>query len=238
MGTFQDRDGYKSHSDPSTSFKEQWQAQEYDQKLNQAPYLGYKPDDQPNSDDITFLNDDSYDDVQHKHAPYVKIEGDTAIDIWLKPFTPLWAYWLLAFPAINSSWLLRTADFPFSWIGFCLYYPWTLLVKVVGAPYYFAYLFGDAGVAFAMPIIAVIWFGVLCYACNRLWHTKPQVLNKVLRALAIAAVVPVVLAVLAYVFGFLDDRVVENFMLGHDPYTYMIKRFFNYPSPGYGLPSE
>lgn len=79
MGTFQDRDGYKSHSDPSTSFKEQWQAQEYDQKLNQAPYLGYKPDDQPNSDDITFLNDDSYDDVQHKHAPYVKIEGDTAL---------------------------------------------------------------------------------------------------------------------------------------------------------------
>lgn len=30
MGTFQDRDGYKSHSDPFTSFKEQWQAQEYD----------------------------------------------------------------------------------------------------------------------------------------------------------------------------------------------------------------
>lgn len=237
MSTYRDEDGnYRSHTDPYTSFEFEHQASRHEQdRLNSSPYLGpYIPEPSEQISGPSFS-----DGITHTPSKdYRPIKGDTKIDIWVKPFVVLWAYWLLAFPAINAAWLLRTSGFPFSWLGTIFYYPWTLLVKVIGAPYYLAYLFDGTAQAIAMAVIAVIWFCVLSYVCNRLWDTMPQLLNSVLRVLAIAAIIPVALAVLAYMTGSLNGDIVQNFWFGHDPYTYVIRHFFNFPNPGYGFPAE
>ena len=234
MSTYRDEDGtYRSITDPYTRFTLESEASRHEQeRLNPVPYYIPEPPEPipaPSfSDGIT-------------HTPskdYVPVAGDTKIDIWVKPFVVLWAYWFFAFPAINAAWLLRTSGFPFSWLGTILYYPWTLLIKTIGAPYYLAYLFDGAAQAFAMAVIAVIWFCVLSYACNRLWYSKPQLLNNVLKVLAIAAIIPVALAVLAYMTGSLSGDIVQEFWFGHDPYTYVIRHFFNFPNPRYGFPAE
>jgi len=234
MSTYRDEDGnYRSHTDPYTSFEFEHQASRHEQdRLNAVPYYIPEPPEPISAPSFS-------DGITHTPSKdYVPVEGDTKIDIWVKPFVVLWAYWLLAFPAINAAWLLRTSGFPFSWLGTVLYYPWTLLVKAIGAPYYLAYLFDGVAQAFAMAVIAVVWFCVLSYVCNRLWDTAPQLLNKVLKGLAIAAIIPVALAVLAYMTGSLSGDIAQNFWFGHDPYTYVIRHFFNFPSPGYGFPAE
>jgi hypothetical protein len=237
MSTYRDEDGsYRSITDPYTPFGNEYEAARHEQaRLTPSPYLGpHIPEPSENTYDSS-----SYEGITHTSNPdYVAVKGDTKIDIWVKPFIVLWAYWFLAFPAINAAWLLRTAGFPFSWFGTVLYYPWTFLVKAIGAPYYLAYMFNGVGQAIAMAVIAVIWFFALSYACNRLWETKPQLLNKVLKVLAIAAVIPVALTILAYMTGSLSGDIVQNFWFGHDPYTYVVRHFFNFPNPGYGLPAE
>ncbi|MBK0095286.1 hypothetical protein IBT49_04820 [Erwinia sp. S63] len=128
-------------------------------------------------------------------------------------------YWLVAFPALNASWLLMNTPAPFSWIGSLLYTAWDLAVKVAGAPYYLAYFFGTTGVYFAMPIIAFIWLFVLSSIINRLRSAYPKLMRKSFYFLAMAAAVPVVLVLIAYLFGSLRGDSIAYFWYGHDPYT-------------------
>jgi hypothetical protein len=128
-------------------------------------------------------------------------------------------YWVVAFPALNASWLLMNSPAPFSWIGSLLFTVWDVAVKVAGAPYYLAYIFGTPGVYFAMPIIAIIWLVVLSTIINRLRSAHPKLMMKAFYFLAIAAAVPVVMAFIAYLFGSLRSDSIAYFWYGHDPYT-------------------
>lgn len=216
MSIHQNPDGsFRTDADLSRTFDQDWKAAEHEKSLNLSPQ-------QPQSAQ-------SFD----SSGP-----GIIAVLIACKPFYPvLMLYWFIAFPAINASWLLRTAGFPFSWLGNIMYYPWMFLVKAVGAPYYLAYLFGDVASLFLLPVIAVVWFIVLSIVVGRFNESRPELYKKIFRILAIAAAIPVVLAVLALLFGSLRGDVVQVFWYGHDPYTYPVWEFINrqtlhFVSPG------
>lgn len=216
MSTHQNRDGsFSTLADTSRTFDYEWQAKAHEDSLHQPSTLS-----QP-----TQSSDSS--------GP-----GIIAVLVACKPFYPvLMLYWFIAFPAINASWLLRTAGFPFSWLGNLMYYPWMFLVKAVGAPYYLAYLFGDVASVFLLPVIAVVWFIVLSIVVGRFKESRPQLYKKIFRILAIVAAIPVVLAILAFLFGSLRGDIVQVFWYGHDPYTYPVWDFlnrhtFNFVRPG------
>lgn len=216
MSINQNPDGsFSTHADTSRTFNSEWQAKAHEESLQQ-------PLSQP----------------QPAQSFSSSGPGLLTVLIACKPFYPvLILYWFIAFPAINASWLLRTAGFPFSWLGNIMYYPWMFLVKAVGAPYYLAYLFGDVASVFLLPVIAVVWFIVLSIVVGRFRESRPQLYKKIFRILAIAAAVPVVLAILAFLFGSLRGDIVQVFWYGHDPYTYPVWDFLNrqtlhFVSPG------
>jgi len=216
MSTHQNRDGsFSTLADTSRTFDYEWQAKAHEDSLHQ-PSTQSQP---------TQSSDSS--------GP-----GIIAVLVACKPFYPvLMLYWFIAFPAINASWLLRTAGFPFSWLGNLMYYPWMFLVKAVGAPYYLAYLFGDVASVFLLPVIAVVWFIVLSIVVGRFKESRPQLYKKIFLILAIVAAIPVVLAILAFLFGSLRGDIVQVFWYGHDPYTYPVWDFlnrhtFNFVRPG------
>ena len=206
MSIRQNPDGsFRTDADPSRTFDQDWKAADHEKSLNQPPQ-------------------------QPPPVQSFSSEGPGLIGVLIacKPFYPvLILYWFIAFPAINASWLLRTAGFPFSWLGTIMYYPWTLLVKAAGAPYYLAYLFGDVGAKFAMPVIAVVWFIVLSIVVGRFRESRPQLYKKIFVMLAVAASIPVVLAIVAFLFGSLKGGIVQAFWYGHDPYTYPLWDFMN-----------
>jgi len=230
MSTYRDEDGgYRSHTDPYTSFDFEHQAHAHEQqRLAPSPYLGYTANESTDSDTYSSLKDDVYVSNSGLGEKYMPVKGDTKTDIWIKPFIMLWAYWFLAFPAINAAWLLRTSGSAFSGIGSVFYYPWTVLVKAIGAPYYLAFYFDGIGQLIAMPIIAVIWFCILTYVCNLLWDSKPWLMKGVLTVLAIAAAIPVALAVIAFMSGALRGEIVQSFWYGHDPYTSLVWDFLHH----------
>lgn len=208
MSTHQNADGsFQTSADVSRSFEHEYQAQLHEEDLNRRSQQPL-PQVQP-----TYSASDP---------------GLFDVLVACKPFySPLILYWLIAFPAINACWLLRTAGFPFSWIGNILYYPWTFLVKAAGAPYYLAFLFGEAGAAFAMPVIAVIWWFVLAVILGNIREKRPQLYKNVFIALGIAAAIPVALTLIAFMVGSLRSDVVQVFWYGHDPYTYPVWEFLN-----------
>jgi len=206
MSTHQNPDGsFSTLTDTSRTFDAEWKAKAHEESLN-------RPNSQPQP-------------VQSFSS-----DGPGIFDVLIacKPFYPvLILYWFIAFPAINASWLLRTAGFPFSWLGTIMYYPWTFLVKAAGAPYYLAYLFGDVGAVFAMPVIAVVWFIVLSIVVGRFRESRPQLYKKIFVMLAVAASIPVGLALVAFLFGSLKDYIVEQLWYGHDPYSNLIWNYLN-----------
>lgn len=206
MSIRQNPDGsFRTDADLSRTFDQDWKAAEHEKSLNQPPQ-------------------------QPPPVQSFSSEGPGLIGVLIacKPFYPvLILYWFIAFPAINTSWLLRTAGFPFSWLGTIMYYPWTLLVKAAGAPYYLAYLFGDVGAVFAMPVIAVVWFMVLSIVVGKFRESRPQLYKKIFVMLAVAASIPVVLALVAFLFGSLKGDIVAELWYGHDPYSNLIWNFLN-----------
>lgn len=208
MSTRQNPDNsYSSSLDASRSFDHEYQADLHDQEIRrrnaEAPQ-------------------------QPVYTPSGGGPGLLTVLIECKPFyPPLILYWLIAFPAISASWLLRTASFPFSWLGTIQFYLWSFLVKAAGAPYYLAYLFGEVGAVFAMPVIALIWWFVLSVLLGRFKESNPQLYKKMFVVLGIAAAIPVALALIAMLFGSLNSEIVAYFWYGHDPYSNLIWEYIH-----------
>jgi hypothetical protein len=209
MSVYRDNDGsYKTYADTSRGFEYEHQAYEHEKYI-------YGNSQQPTDHSFGGAGGDVS----------ISLE-DLKVSIkFLAPVLIL--YWLIAFPALNASWLLQNSSAPFNWIGTVLYTPWEFLVKAAGAPYYLAYLFGDTGAIFAMPVIAVVWLVLLSVIAGRLRENHPKLVKKVFYMLAIAAAVPVVLVVVAYLFGAIRGDSIAYFWYGHDPYTSYLWQFLH-----------
>jgi len=206
MSTRQNPDNsYSSSLDASRSFEHEYQADLHDQEVRRR-------------------------NAEVQQQPVYTPSGDgpglLTVLVACKPFyPPLILYWLIAFPAISASWLLRTASFPFSWLGTIQFYLWSFLVKAAGAPYYLAYLFGEVGAVFAMPVIAIIWWLALSILLGNLREKSPRLYKKIFVVLGIAAAIPVALALIAWLFGSLNSEIVAYFWYGHDPYSNLIWQY-------------
>ena len=212
MGVYRDDDGsYRTYADTSSKFTYEFEAYEHEKNI-------YVNSQQP--PDYSSGSADSAGGTASLSPEDIK-----GLATFFGPVLIL--YWVIAFPALNASWLLQNSSAPFSWVGSVLYTAWEILVKAAGAPYYLAYLFGDVGAIFAMPIIAIVWLFVLSMIVSRLRENHPKIVKKVFYILAIAAAAPVVLLIIAWLFGAIRGDSIAYFWYGHDPYTSYLWQFFH-----------